>query len=70
MEIRQNSISILWGVSPSDLSRWPVLNCLDIHDDMKFIDELRFNTGTGQLHYYIQNLQLKCNPSDIGIILV
>ena len=47
-----------------------VLNCLDIHDNMQFIHQLRFNIGTGQLHYYIQNLQLKCNPSDIGIILV
>ena len=47
-----------------------VFNCLDIQDNMKFIDELRFNKGTGQLHYYIQNLQLKCNPSNIGIILV
>ena len=47
-----------------------VFNCLNIHDNIKFIDDLKFNKGTGQLNYHLYNLSVNVNPSDIGIILV
>jgi hypothetical protein len=37
-----------------------------------FLDELKFASGDGNLHYYLYNWNIKkrVSPSDIGIVLV
>jgi len=49
-----------------------VFNCLNILDNQSFLEELKFNQGDGNLHYYLYNWRLlkELTPSDIGVVLV
>ena len=47
-----------------------VFNCLDVHNNSDFINELKFKTGC-KLNYYLYNYLTKpINPNDIGLILL
>lgn len=48
-----------------------VFNCLDIHDNVKFIDILKFSKGSGTLNYYLYNwITQPIHPSKIGIVML
>ncbi|CAD8043251.1 unnamed protein product [Paramecium primaurelia] len=50
-----------------------VFNALDIMDNEKFLKELMFCSGDGQLNYYLYNWKLEkdmLKPEEIGIVLV
>lgn len=48
-----------------------VFNALDIMDNAKVFEDLRFKRGDGNLHYYLFNYRLpEVNPSELGIVLV
>ncbi|CAD8061547.1 unnamed protein product [Paramecium sonneborni] len=52
---------------------YDVFNALDIMDNDKFLKELMFCPGDGQLNYYLYNWKLESNmlkPEEIGIVLV
>ncbi|CAD8056745.1 unnamed protein product [Paramecium sonneborni] len=52
---------------------YDVFNCLDIMENEKFLKELMFCPGDGQLNYYLYNWKLESNmlkPEEIGIVLV
>jgi len=41
-------------------------------NNQEFLEELKFNQGDGNLHYYLYNWRLakQLKPEDIGIVLV
>ncbi len=46
-----------------------VFNCLDIHDNSQFINEVKFKKGNGELKYYLYNYLTK--PIDnMGLVLL
>lgn len=49
-----------------------VFNALNILDNQTFLDELKFTSGDGYLHFYIYNWDLKkrLSPGQIGVVLV
>jgi len=48
-----------------------VFNALDIMENSKFLDELKFGIGDGNLHYYLFNWRVReLDPNQVGIVLV
>ncbi|KAI9106219.1 acyl-CoA N-acyltransferase, partial [Phlyctochytrium arcticum] len=48
-----------------------VFNCLDLMQNMGFIDELKFGRGDGNLHYYLYNYRCSAlQPQDMGLVLL
>ncbi len=48
-----------------------VFNCLDVMENVSFLEPLKFGAGDGQLHYYLYNWRAKdIVPADLGIVLV
>jgi len=48
-----------------------VFNCLDVMENTKFLEELKFGVGDGELHYYLFNWRIKgIVPADLGMVLV
>lgn len=48
-----------------------VFNCLDLMENMKFIEPLKFGMGDGFLQYYLYNWQSpEKNPSEVGLVLL
>lgn len=53
------------------LEGFDVFNCLNIMDNSEVLDELKFGSGDGSLHYYLYNYLVNgINPSDLGVVLV
>lgn len=51
--------------------KFDVFNALDIMDNKKVFEELRFGMGNGNLYYYLYNWNLsKIDPKKVGIVLV
>jgi glycylpeptide N-tetradecanoyltransferase len=47
-----------------------VVNCLNIMDNLRFIEKLKFAEGTGTLNYYIYNWACpKLDPGDVGVVI-
>jgi len=58
-----------------DGTKFDVFNCLNIMDNMKFLDECKFGVGDGILNFYMYNYQISTNrgvvPSEkVGTVLV
>eukprot|EP01133_Synstelium_polycarpum_P006740 gene6740-7834_t len=50
---------------------YDVFNCLDIFDNLKFIKELKFAPGDGNLQYYLYNYSTPTKASpEIGLVLL
>ncbi|CAA7392662.1 unnamed protein product [Spirodela intermedia] len=51
---------------------YDVFNALDVMHNGKFLKELKFGPGDGQLHYYLYNYRLQhpLKPSDLGLVLL
>lgn len=50
---------------------YDVLNALDIMDNEKMLEELKFGVGDGHLQYYFYNWRIpNLGPGDIGMVLV
>ena len=49
-----------------------MFNALDIMENMKFIEELKFAPGDGFLSYYLYNWRVsqKLKPAELGMVLV
>jgi glycylpeptide N-tetradecanoyltransferase len=48
-----------------------VFNCLNIHDNMMFIDKLKFKVGDGDLKYYLYNwITTPFDPNENGMVLL
>jgi glycylpeptide N-tetradecanoyltransferase len=48
-----------------------VFNCLDLMDNGKFLEELKFAKGDGFLHYYLFNYRCRdVEPSKMGLVLL
>jgi len=49
-----------------------VFNALNIMENEKFITDLNFCPGDGNLHFYLYNwrMQSKLTPKDLGMVLV
>lgn len=48
-----------------------VFNCLDVMENKKFLENLKFGIGDGLLHYYLFNWRIRdIGPEDLGIVLV
>jgi len=48
-----------------------VFNCLDIHDNNIFLEELKFVSGNGSLKYYLYNWLTKpIESNEVGIVLL
>lgn len=48
-----------------------VFNCLDIHDNNQFLNDLKFGVGDGYLQYYLYNWLAKpMNPNQVGLVLL
>jgi glycylpeptide N-tetradecanoyltransferase len=51
--------------------KFDVFNALDIMDNMKVFEELKFGMGNGNLYYYLYNWNLsKIDPKKVGVVLV
>ena len=53
-------------------NNFDVFNALDIMENEKFLEELKFMPGDGYLHYYLFNwaLSQRLNPQEVGFVLV
>jgi len=50
---------------------YDVFNCMDIMEYPSIFSDLKFNPGTGRLHYYFYNWNCSpCKPNRIGLVLV
>ncbi|XP_010925478.1 glycylpeptide N-tetradecanoyltransferase 1 [Elaeis guineensis] len=51
---------------------YDVFNALDLMENEKFLKELKFGPGDGQLHYYLYNYRIKeqLKPSELGLVLL
>ncbi|CAA7404371.1 unnamed protein product [Spirodela intermedia] len=51
---------------------YDVFNALGVMHNRKFLKELKFGPGDGQLHYYLYNYRLQhpLNPSNLGLVLL
>ncbi|XP_078446525.1 myristoyl-CoA:protein N-myristoyltransferase [Wolffia australiana] len=51
---------------------YDVFNALDVMHNDKFLKELKFGPGDGQLHYYLYNYRLRqqLKPSELGLVLL
>jgi len=48
-----------------------VFNCLEIHDNKEFLEELKFGPGDGHLKYYLYNwLTKSMEPNEVGLVLL
>jgi glycylpeptide N-tetradecanoyltransferase len=48
-----------------------VFNCLEIHDNKQFLQELKFGVGDGFLQYYLYNwLARTMEPDQVGLVLL
>lgn len=48
-----------------------VFNCLEIHDNKQFLEELKFGPGDGHLKYYLYNwLARPMEPNEVGLVLL
>jgi|GEM_PF-2635666 len=48
-----------------------VFNCLDLMENDKFIEPLKFGKGDGDLHYYFYNYFIpECTEREVGIVLL
>jgi len=48
-----------------------VFNCLDIHDNKEFLQDLKFGVGDGFLQYYLYNWLAKTmEPPQVGMVLL
>lgn len=48
-----------------------VFNCLEIHDNKTFLEELKFGPGDGHLKYYLYNWLTKpMEPNEVGLVLL
>lgn len=48
-----------------------VFNCLEIHDNKNFLEELKFGPGDGHLKYYLYNWLTKpMEPNEVGLVLL
>ena len=50
-----------------DGTKFDVFNCLNIMDNMKFLQELKFGIGDGILNYYMYNYLLVANEKGQNI---
>jgi len=51
--------------------KYDVFNCLDVCDNGKFLDELKFGPGDGNLQYYLFNFKCpKLEPKQVGLVLM
>lgn len=52
-------------------SNHDVFNCLNIMDNMSFLEELKFGPGNGNLMFYLYNyVAPNMVPGDLGMVLV
>ncbi|CAH8834368.1 unnamed protein product [Trichobilharzia szidati] len=50
--------------------KFDVFNALDLMENKKFLEELKFGIGDGDLHYYLYNWRCPfADPSEVGIVL-
>jgi len=48
-----------------------VFNCLEIHDNKTFLEDLKFGPGDGHLKYYLYNWLTKpMTPNEVGLVLL
>jgi glycylpeptide N-tetradecanoyltransferase len=48
-----------------------VFNCLEIHDNKEFLEDLKFGPGDGHLKYYLYNwLARPMEPNEVGLVLL
>jgi len=48
-----------------------VFNCLNIMDNKKFLEELKFGPGNGNLMFYLYNYVIPTvQPDELGMVLV
>jgi len=53
------------------LENFDVFNCLDIMENGKFLTELKFGKGDGNLQYYLYNWRCNTMPSNqVGLVLL
>jgi len=53
------------------IQKFDVFNCLDIMNNAEMLEELKFGSGDGTLHYYLYNYWVNdLKPTDLGIVLV
>ena len=38
--------------------KYDVFNCLDLMENQKFLENLKFGVGDGHLHYYLYNWRI------------
>jgi len=53
--------------------KYDVFNCLDLMDNEKFLEQLKFGKGDGCLHYYLFNWRIgghALTPKDVAVVLV
>jgi len=51
--------------------QFDVFNCLEIHDNKTFLEELKFGPGDGHLKYYLYNWIAKpVDPDKVGLVLL
>jgi len=54
--------------------KYDVFNCLDLMDNEKFLEQLKFGRGDGCLHYYLYNWRIgggqALTPKDVAVVLV
>ena len=62
------------GKDDLDETEYDVFNCLNVMDNMKFLQELKFGAGDGSLHFYMFNYILKApgylEASKLATVLV
>uniref|UniRef100_A0A094ZUV6 Glycylpeptide N-tetradecanoyltransferase n=1 Tax=Schistosoma haematobium TaxID=6185 RepID=A0A094ZUV6_SCHHA len=59
-----------WTTAYEYLLKFDVFNALDLMENGKFLEELKFGIGDGDLHYYLYNWRCPfTKPSEIGIVL-
>ncbi len=48
-----------------------VFNCLDIHANASFLQDLHFGMGDGSLHYYLYNYRcMDVAPGEMGLVML
>ena len=59
------------AISLAEKSGHDVFNCLNIMENKKTLEDLKFGSGNGNLMYYLYNFATsRMTPEDIGMVLV
>ncbi|KAJ3301152.1 Glycylpeptide N-tetradecanoyltransferase 2 [Blyttiomyces sp. JEL0837] len=73
-EGRLNAIikdALIFAKKACHLNSFDVFNCLDMMENKKFLQELKFGKGDGDLHYYLYNYRCTpIKPEGMGLVLL